>query len=275
MSEKAEGSFKEFELHGWQGCVDAYDRAFTALTSQAGEALVRQLGIAHGAYVLDCACGPGSLTALIASLGAHAIGIDFSPNMISRARRLHPDLDLRVQDAEALEFPADTFDFVTMNFGMLHLSDPERATAEAARVLKRSGGFGFVVWAPPTEARGFQVILDAIVRYGSSAVTLPPGPPFFKYSDASEGEAILLGAGLSRVRTVKLPLAWHFSSPEELFEAFLCGTARTGGVLRAQPKENLARIKHAVLMAAREQFGRAEDGGLEIPMPCMLYTAIK
>lgn len=267
-------SFKSFELSAWQGCVETYDQSFTPLTTRVGVALVEQLGIGRNAYVLDCACGPGSLSAYIASLGAKVLGVDFSPNMVARAQELHSELDFCVQDAEALALPADTFDCVAMNFGMLHLGDPERATREATRVLKKGGTFGFTVWAPPTEALGFNVILEAIERYGSRDVKLPAGPPFLKYSDVDVARSMLRDAGLSDVKALRADLSWSLSSPREFFEAFLFGTARTGGLLRAQPKEGLEQIAQAAQEAAFERF-QVGGAALEIPMPAMMYTATK
>src|SRR5262245_52350906 len=46
-------------------------------------------------------------------------------------------------DAQDLPFERAGFDRVLMNFGLLHVSHPERACAEACRVLKPGGKFGF------------------------------------------------------------------------------------------------------------------------------------
>src|SRR5438067_10089431 len=45
-----------------------------------------------GGPVADIGCGPGHVTAYLASLGLSAFGIDLSPRMIANARRIHPDL---------------------------------------------------------------------------------------------------------------------------------------------------------------------------------------
>ncbi|RLC04636.1 MAG: hypothetical protein DRH34_03770 [Deltaproteobacteria bacterium] len=36
-----------------------------------------------------------------------------------------------------------------MNFGLLHLSSPKTALAEAYRIIRPGGWYGFTIWAPP------------------------------------------------------------------------------------------------------------------------------
>src|SRR5690606_16059311 len=112
----------------------------------------------------------------------------------------------------------------TMNFGLLHLGSPEQAVLEAARVLRPGGSFGFTVWAPPTEALAFGVIMKAVEQFGDPKVPLPEGPPFFKYSAPDAATALLTEAGFRQIGVEKLPLRWTLSSPDELFEVFLRGT---------------------------------------------------
>jgi len=272
MSGKQEDAFKTFERSGWERCVDAYDSAFTPLTSKAGSEMLRQLAIQPGETVLDIACGPGHLTSLIASKGARVTGADFSPPMIARARESYPDVSFEVQDAEALRYSDGSYDVVTMNFGMLHLGSPEKAAAEVARVLRPGGRFGFTVWAQPEQAVGFSVILKAIEQHGALHVALPAGPPFFKYSNPDTGRALLRAAGFNSIGAEQINLIWRLSSPEEFFTAFHMGTARTGGLLRAQPAQHLSLIKGAVESAIGGQCPSGEDTGLAIPMGVMVYT---
>lgn len=56
--------------------------------------------------VLDVACGPGHVAAAAARRGARATGCDLSSAMVTLASRLHPELEFRQGDAEALPFTA-------------------------------------------------------------------------------------------------------------------------------------------------------------------------
>jgi len=74
------------------------------------EAYLRFL-IPEGARVLEIGCGTGDTLAALKP--SHGVGLDFSPAMIEQARRLHPDLQFVVGDAEdpaaitALQGPFD------------------------------------------------------------------------------------------------------------------------------------------------------------------------
>ena len=264
--------FHAFEHAGWEAVHDQYDGSFASLTSQSIEPLLDATDVREGSCVLDVATGPGYAAAAAAARGADVVGLDFSAAMLVTARRQHPALDLREGDAENLPFADGTFDAVVMNFGLLHMPRPERAVAEAFRVLRPQGRFGFTVWAPPDQAVGLGIVLDALRRSGDLSVPLPPGPPFFRFSDASECERVLAAAGFQAVRVTLVPQVWRFRSPEALFEAMLNSTVRMAALLKAQSAQDLDAIRHEV----RETATRHITGGcLELPMPAVLASASK
>lgn len=265
------GAFREFEYRGWEASVAAYDRFFGRLTSQAIEPLLDETQVRQETRVLDVASGPGYVSAAAARRGASVVGVDFSERMVARSQELNPDLEFRHGDAESLPFGAATFDAVVMNFGVLHLGQPERAFAEASRVLAADGTFGFTVWCQPDEAVGFAIVLRAIEQYGDAGVTLPAGPPFFRFSSESECRSALSGAGLTLCAMRKLPLVWRLESADELFHAFLDGTARTGGLLRVQTPTALSAIKEGVARGC-EPYLTAD--GLSVPMPAFVVSAV-
>src|SRR5436853_476147 len=79
--------------------------------------------------------------------GAIPIGLDFSEEMIAIAKKKFPRIEFREGDAQNLPFPDASVDRVVANFSLLHLAKPERACAEACRVLKNGGRFAFTTWA--------------------------------------------------------------------------------------------------------------------------------
>jgi SAM-dependent methyltransferase len=222
--------------------------------------------------VLDVACGPGYLAAAAARRGARVVGVDFAEAMLRAARRSVPAVAFELGDAEALPFGTGRFDAVLMNFGLLHLARPDQAIVEAARVLRPGGRAAFTVWAPPSHAVAFGLVLDAVRAHGNPDVPLPPGPPFFRFSDARECEAATLAAGLRECRVTEVPQRWRLDSGEALFEVMRGGTVRTGGLLQAQSAEALAAIRRAVIEGAERY--RAGPG-IELPMPSVLFAARK
>jgi len=265
-------AFKAFEREGWTGASASYAEAFGSVTSQTIPAVLDAVRAGPGARLLDEACGPGWLAAAAVERGASVVGIDISAGMLAEAQRRHPTVEFREGDAEQLPFADGEFDAVTMNFGLLHLSRPEQALAEAYRVLRRGGGVAFTVWCPADEALAFDLMLRAIEAHGRTDVGLPVGPPFFRFSDAGECRRVVLEAGFVEPSVTKLPLVWRLASGEAFFDVMHRGTARTGGLLRAQTPEALAAIKSAVVDGANA-YHMAD--GVEIPMPAVLASATK
>ena len=265
-------AFHAFERTGWESNVAAYDAAFARLTRQAIGPLLEAVSVRNGTRLLDVATGPGYVAAAAVSRGAAATGIDFSAPMIARARELHPDVEFREGDAEALAFADAAFDAVVMNFGVLHLARPERAMAEAARVLMPGGRYACTAWARPEEAAGFRFVLDAIEAHGNLAVEIPAGPPFFRFADPAECERTLRGAGFRDTRIVKLPLVWRFDRADDLFDAIYDGGVRIRAVLRAHSREAFDAIRAAVRHAVERARG---DRSIELPMPAVLASGVR
>jgi demethylmenaquinone methyltransferase/2-methoxy-6-polyprenyl-1,4-benzoquinol methylase len=102
----------------------------------------RETGLRAGGSALDVACGSGKLTAVLAGItGPHGrvVGLDFSAEMLTVARRDHPGIDFLEGDALKLPFPDGSFDAATIAFGLRNLADPVMGMREMLRVLKPGG----------------------------------------------------------------------------------------------------------------------------------------
>jgi SAM-dependent methyltransferase len=265
-------AFSELEHSRWQAVAAPYHDYFGPLTVQSIEPMLDAVGAARGTLLLDVASGPGYVAAAASRRGAVATGVDFSSEMVAQARRLYPGIEYRQGDAQALPFPDASFDAVVIAYGMLHFAHADKALAEAHRVLRRGGRIAFCVWSLPERAIGMQIILGAVKEHGDPDVALPPGPPFFRFSDRGECERALRAAGFADPRVVELDQTWRLPSPGALFDAFVESTARTGALLRAQAPEALARIRAATEAAARRY---PAGGGIALPMPAVLAAAAK
>jgi ubiquinone/menaquinone biosynthesis C-methylase UbiE len=95
----------------------------------------------RGVSVADLGCGPGHVSAWLASLGATAVGIDLSEGMIAVGRREYPEVEFRQGDF--LDLPASNAEFgaVVALYSIIHLelSELGRAFEEIHRVLRPSG----------------------------------------------------------------------------------------------------------------------------------------
>ena len=109
--------------------------------------VVRAFGLGRGSRMLEVGCGRGVALPVLARLCApqYLAGIDIDPDALADARRRLTDrgvvAGLMRADVRRLPFPADSFD-VVIDFGTCyHISSPELALAEIARVLGSGGLF--------------------------------------------------------------------------------------------------------------------------------------
>jgi ubiquinone/menaquinone biosynthesis C-methylase UbiE len=266
-------AFHEFEHQGWEDSAQAYSQHLSQLTSATIPSLLDAVDAGTATRLIDLATGPGYVAAAAQKRGCDVVAVDFSENMIELAKSMHgSSIVFEVGDVEKLPQADESFDAAVMNFGILHLSEPERALAEIFRILKTGGKMAFTVWHGPDEAVGFNLIRRAIETFGNSEVSIPDGPPFFGFSDGAYTERVLTDLGFTHIASQKLSLVWVLDSPQDVFTAIYEGAARTGGLLRRQDPRALAAIKHAVVENCAPYFS---DGKARIPMPCVVYSAAK
>ena len=107
-----------------------------------------------GERALDLCCGTGDLTLALAKRGAHATGLDFSEAMLEVAKEKAARLDgsLAQQsskskiefirgDAQQIPFPENTFDILTIGYGLRNLADLDAGLRDMLRVAKPGGRF--------------------------------------------------------------------------------------------------------------------------------------
>lgn len=264
--------FRDFEHKGWQTQATGYKDQWVELTGQATAPLLDAACVDADSTLLDVACGPGHLAGAAVERGASVVGMDFSSEVISLASQSHKGVAFVEGDAENMPFASESFDAVTMSFGVLHLSRPELAFEEIVRVLKPNGRFSMTVWAPPSNALGFKLVLDAVAKHGIQ-IEVPKAPDFFQYSDPEIVKKAVRSVGFESVVTEQVPMTWHLQRPEDVYRAYVDGTVRTGAVLRAQT--DAAREEIAKYMAIKARDFIWKDGSLRIPMNAVMTSAIK
>lgn len=261
------GVFRAFEHEGWQHAAATYGDALGFVTVESVPLLLDAVGVGPGMRVLDVACGPGYLTQAAIERGARALGLDFSDNMVREARRRFPEVEFRQGDAEDLPFPAGVWAAVVCAFGILHFSNPDRAIAEAHRVLAPGGVYAFSAWLPVKEDSFFGLIANAAKEHGNPNVPVPPGPPMFRFGESEECERVLRLTGFENVSIRKHQALARFPRPEQMLEMIALGTVRTRKVLSLQTPEARARIERAIVETAATF---ATPGGIEIPAPFLV-----
>jgi SAM-dependent methyltransferase len=265
-------SFKEFEAGGWHRQAPNYDERAGRMTTEAVQPLLDAVDAEPGMRLLDVCCGPGYLSAEAMARGLSVIGIDIAPGMVDLARRRVVDAEFRIGDAEALEFGNETFDAVVCAFGLLHLAEPERAIAEAFRVLRPGGSYAFTVWDGPEKAAFLGLGMRAIQAHADMSVPLPPGPPTFQMADRSFSRTTLGRVGFRDVFIRDIPIVYRGKRPEDVWDWFEKSSVRTVGVVSQQTAEVQARIRAACIDEASRYSGA---DGIAISSPALLFAARK
>ncbi|MBV9521276.1 MAG: methyltransferase domain-containing protein [Alphaproteobacteria bacterium] len=272
MAAPASTSFKELEREGWSTKAEDYDSFAGQITRGAVAPLLDSTAVRAGMDVLDVACGPGYIAAAAAERGANALGVDFSASMVAEARRRFPAVAFSEGDAENLAFDPASFDAVVCGFGLLHIADPDRAIAEACRVLRPGGRYAFTVWMGLDRHDFFKLVTEVMQAHANMDVGLPPAPPMFRFSDPAECRGAMQRAGLRNVTVAELPLVWRARSAGAVLEFLKKSAVRLGMILDRQAPEVRERIYREVFDGA-ERF-RGPDG-YHVAWPAVLAVAQK
>ncbi len=97
------------------------------------KAVVAAIKPTVGEEILDLAAGTGTSTQPFYEAGANPTACDFSAGMIEVGRKQFPHLTFVQGDAMNLPFPDNSFDAVTISFGLRNVQDPSKALSEMSR----------------------------------------------------------------------------------------------------------------------------------------------
>jgi SAM-dependent methyltransferase len=186
-----------------------YDRVADLLWD-AGEVLVRHVGVRPGEDVLDVACGTGNSAIRAAQAGGLVVGLDLTPELFdagrARAAAAGVEVDWVQGDAEALPYADRTFDVVLSTFGSRWVPRHRVTATEIARVLRDDGRMGLTNWTPEGAGGEF---FEISRRY------MPPPPAFASppelWGDPGYVSELFAGTGLD-LAFGRETLVWRFDS---------------------------------------------------------------
>lgn len=173
---EGEHAEKVARARSFGAAADAYERARPGYPDAAVDWLVPK----GARTVLDLGAGTGKLTRSLASRGLEVVAVEPLAEMRTTLAWAVPEVKALAGTAEAIPLEDDSVDAITVAQAW-HWVDPERATAEAARVLRPGGALG-LIWNRRDERVDWVAQLGEVMGSGEAeAITLEGveiGPPF-------------------------------------------------------------------------------------------------
>lgn len=182
-----------------------------------GELLCEAVQLRAGERVLDVAAGSGNAAISAARRNCEAVGIDYVPALIERAReraaveRLPARFE--VGDCEAIPFADASFDVVLSVYGSMFAPRQEQAARELLRVCRPGGRIGMANWTPESFWGK---------TFGLQARYLPPPvelrPPVEWGTQKRLGE--LFGTAVRSIDITPRSALFRYRSPAHWIEVF-------------------------------------------------------
>jgi|SRR5690625_126703 len=171
-----EQSKEERVHHVFEKIYDHYDSMNSIISFKRHIAwrkdVMKRMKVEKNSHALDVCTGTGDWAISLAhevGKDGQVIGIDFSENMLKVAKDKQNDLNLnQLQfihgNAMELPFPDNTFDYVTIGFGLRNVPDYKKVISEMYRVVKPGGKVVCLETSQPTMI-GFRQIYFFYFRY--------------------------------------------------------------------------------------------------------------
>ena len=163
---------------------DVMNRVMTVGLDRRWRRLTVEAVVQPGARVLDACCGTGDLAIAAEREGGIVTGLDFSSEMLVRARRKSSSIEWVQGDVLALPYDGGSFDAATVGFGVRNVADLRAALLELRRVLRPGGRLAIL---EITQPRGplkpfFSLWFDRVVPLLGRVL---PGGKAYTYLPAS------------------------------------------------------------------------------------------
>ncbi|AYJ46285.1 demethylmenaquinone methyltransferase [Enterococcus casseliflavus] len=154
---------KETKVHDvFESIASRYDRMNGIISFQLHKRwrkdTMKRMAVPLGAEILDLCCGTGdwafALNEAVGPIG-QVTGVDFSEEMLTVAqekalKKQQTQILWQTGNAMALSFPNESFDYVTIGFGLRNVADRQQVLAEIHRVLRPSGKIVCLETSQPT-----------------------------------------------------------------------------------------------------------------------------
>src|SRR5258708_4877781 len=218
-----------------------------------------------------------SVAAMVGPKGK-VFGIDPSPEMVAAARRAAERLNLKnvqfdAAFADALPFPADTFDAAISRFGVMFLPSPVDGVREMLRVLKPGRKLALAAWHF-AENNPFHYSLSRVIdRYVESPPVAPDALDAFRFATPGKLRAILSEAGAISVSERLLQFRIQAAvSLEDFWTLRIEMSEKLREKIARLSNHQMTEVKRHTLASLREY---VTDSGMSFPAEVLIVSGAK
>ena len=238
--------------------AETYDSA-AQFQRELGRYLIDQIAPAATGTLIDLGCGTGEALQEIKSRwpDLRLIGVDIAPAMIEKARTRIADSSLLVADIEQTGLPDESVQIV-ISCAAMQWCDPDRAAAEAARLLEPNGQFLMSTFVSGT----LPEFREAWLRVS---------PNFNRVHDLvskTSWQTALTRSGFEIQQLTQTRRSQTFDSVDELLLQF----RRLGASYAGRDRTPLSRVDYENF---REQLGKVVGDSPKLTYECLTVVAQK
>lgn len=247
----------------WNAYASIFEEAIESSTVLVAHTLIAHLRLGEARAAIDAGTGPGAAALAMHERlprGARLVATDLAPSMVARARaRLPAEIEVAEANIEELPYDDGAFDRLLCNLTLMLTADPDRALAEAHRVLCPGGMAAWSVWGRPELSHMFTIPPQAAQRAG---IELPPQRSNFHLGSRDALRERVARNGFTRVIAWYQAMMPHWRDSRHFADVTLA-MPRWRGAVEGRPPALMQAFRTELMRLADERLDAGEPLGLD------------